>query len=65
MTPEEFRKARKRLNLSQTQLGKILGVNPRTVRKWEHDDGTRPPNPIAIRVLEWMLNGYEPPEVKQ
>lgn len=62
MTPQQFKQARHTLGLSTAQLGTILDTNDRTVRKWEHDDGTRPPNPIACRVLEWMLAGYRPPE---
>ncbi|WP_299377493.1 helix-turn-helix domain-containing protein [uncultured Kiloniella sp.] len=64
MTPIEFKAARERLNLTQTQLGTILNVNPRTVRKWEQEDGTRPPNPIACRVMEWLEAGFVPPEIE-
>ncbi len=62
MTPTEFKAARHKLGLSASQLGAILNTDPRTIRKWEHEDDTRPPNPIACRVLEWMLAGYRPPE---
>lgn len=62
MTPAQFKKARQTLGLSQSQLAHILNTDPRTVRRWEQDDGTRPPNPIACRVIEWMLDGYKPPE---
>jgi len=62
LTPTEFKQARQKLGLSASQLGHILNTDPRTVRKWEQEDGTRPPNPIACRVMEWMLNGYRPPE---
>ena len=65
MTPQQFKATRKNLGLSQSALANILNVNPRTVRRWEEDDGTRPPNPIACRVLMWMLNGYQPPEVRE
>lgn len=64
MTPKEFRDARQSLGLSQSELGRVLGVNPRTVRKWEHDNGTRPPNPIACRVVLWMLKGVQPTGTK-
>jgi len=64
MTPQEFKEARRQLGLSQAELGKILNVNPRTIRKWEHDDGTRPPNPIACQVLLWMLNGLPKQELQ-
>ena len=62
MSPIQFKAARRELGLSASQLGAILNTDPRTVRKWEREDGTRPPNPIACRVVEWMLNGYRPPE---
>lgn len=62
MTPQKFKEHRYDLALTQEELGRILNVNPRTIRKWETDDGTRPVNPIAIRVMQWMLNGYRPPE---
>lgn len=62
MSPFQFKAARRKLGLSASQLGEILNTDPRTVRKWEQEDGTRPPNPIACRVIEWMLAGYRPPE---
>jgi DNA-binding XRE family transcriptional regulator len=62
MSPSEFKAARRKLGLSASQLGSILNTDPRTIRKWEDESGTRPPNPIACRVVEWMLNGYRPPE---
>jgi len=63
MTPEEFKTARQQLGLSAKRLGSILNVNERTVRKWEDMSGKRPPNPIACRVLEWLLAGYQPPDI--
>lgn len=62
MTPAQFKEARQTLGLSTSKLGAILNVDPRTVRRWEENDGTRPPNPIACRVVHWMLDGYRPPE---
>jgi DNA-binding transcriptional regulator YiaG len=62
MLPLEFKMARRKLGLSASQLGTILSTDPRTIRKWEDASGTRPPNPIACRVVEWMLAGYRPPE---
>lgn len=62
MTPSEFKEARANLGLSAAELAIILNTDPRTVRKWEYDDGKRPPNPIACRVMKWMLDGYRPPE---
>lgn len=65
MTPEEFKAARRRLNLTQAELAAILDTAPRTVRKWETEaeHGTaRAPNPVACQVLRWMLAGFRPPE---
>lgn len=62
MTPTQFKAARKQLGLSQSEIADILNVHPRTIRKWETDDDTRPPNPIACRVVLWMLDGYQPPK---
>lgn len=64
MTPSQFKAARHTLNLSAEGMADILNVNARTVRRWEYEDGTRPPNPIACRVVEWMLAGWRPPEWK-
>ena len=60
MTPAQFKEARHTLGLSVNQLAAILNTEPRSVRRWE--DGTRTPNPVASRVLQWMLDGYRPPE---
>jgi hypothetical protein len=62
MKPSEFREARRKLDLSALELGVILDTDPRTIRKWARNDGTRPPNPIACRVMQWMLDGWRPPE---
>jgi DNA-binding transcriptional regulator YiaG len=64
MTPAEFRSARRTLGLSQAQLGYILDVDARTVRRWEASGSVqhRPPSPTACRVISWMLDGYRPPQ---
>ncbi len=68
MTPDEFARARRKLGLSQDQLARVLGLGTdggRTVRRWEAPEGTtnaRPPNPVACRVMEWLLAGFRPPE---
>ena len=60
MTPSQFKQARQSLGLSQSELAAILNTTDRTVRKWENDE--RGPNPIACRVVEWMQDGYRPPQ---
>ena len=62
MTPTQFKQARRKLGLSATQLGHILNSDPRTIRRWESEADTRPVNPIAMRVVQWMLDGYRPPQ---
>ena len=65
MRAQEFKEARKTLGLTQSQLGQILNTNPATIRKWEMNDDrstSRDPNPVAARVMKWMLNGFRPPE---
>lgn len=65
MTPVEFKSARRKLGLSSSQLGHILNTAPQTIRKWEMGEDcstARSVNPIAARVMQWMLDGYRPPE---
>lgn len=65
MTPNEFKQARRDLGLTQSQLGAILDTAPQTIRKWEMGDEcstARSVNPVAARVMRWMLAGYRPPE---
>lgn len=62
MTPAQFKQARHSLGLSASKLAAILNVDPRTIRRWEDESGTRPPNPIACRVVEWLIAGFDPKE---
>jgi DNA-binding transcriptional regulator YiaG len=65
MTPNEFKLARRKLGLTQGQLALILDTAPQTIRKWEMGEEcstARSVNPVAARVMRWMLAGYRPPE---
>ena len=62
MEKQEFKEARKKLGLSQRALAIILNSNHRTVQRWEDGEDSRPVNPIAARVLDWLLKGFRPPE---
>ena len=42
MTPREFRAARLALGLSVEQLAERLGVDPRSVRRWQNGHGPIP-----------------------
>ena len=66
MNHNEFRAAREALGLTQVQLAKILGVTPRAISHWEADPDrvatARKPYPTAVKAMEWMLDGFRPPE---
>ena len=65
MTPEQFKSARRALGYSQKALAAEWGMGNnagRTVRRWESEGDARPVNPIAMRVVQWMLDGYRPPQ---
>jgi DNA-binding transcriptional regulator YiaG len=65
VTPQEFKEARRKLGLTLSELAAILNVDSRTIRRWEAEESvetSRPPNPVAVRVMEWMLDGYRPPQ---
>jgi DNA-binding XRE family transcriptional regulator len=64
MTPTEFKQSRQTLGLSVPEAAFILGTSERTVRKWELESDPRPVNPIASRVMAWLLDGYEPPQMR-
>lgn len=63
MTPQEFREARQSLGLSISDTVEIMGLGKNgdvTVRRWELDPDkkqARAPNPIACKVLEYLLSG--------
>src|SRR2546430_2215100 len=47
--PEDVRRVRGLLGMSQAFFARFLGVDPNTVRSWEQ--GARPPSPIARRFM--------------
>jgi len=52
MTPDEVRRARKALGLSQSKFAAVLGVHPVTVKKWETGaQGLRTTSERLIRLL--------------
>jgi transcriptional regulator with XRE-family HTH domain len=62
MTPTQIKQARKALGLSTGGFARALGVDPRTVRRWE--DGTKqPPGPVIILLelagaSKWVAQGF-------
>lgn len=61
MTPAEFKEAQRKLGLSDAKLARVLNCDSRTVRRWK--SGERHPNPVAARVMTWLIDGFEPPEL--
>jgi DNA-binding transcriptional regulator YiaG len=47
--PDDARRVRSSLGMSQAAFAAFLGVDPSTVRSWEQ--GLRPPSPLACRVM--------------
>lgn len=65
MTSEEFKAARIKLGLTVKQLAAILDKNHSTISRWEAQPNAStktPIDPTAIRVMEWMLDGFRPPQ---
>lgn len=65
MRPHEFKEARRKLGLTQAELGAVLDTAPQTIRKWEMADTcstARSVNPVAARAMRWFLDGFRPPE---
>jgi DNA-binding transcriptional regulator YiaG len=56
-TPDEIRKIRLALNVSQAVMAKLLGVSVLTVQSWEQ--GTRKPSQMACRFLDDITRSPE------
>jgi transcriptional regulator with XRE-family HTH domain len=52
MTRNQYRAALERLGLTQSDAAKLLGVDPRTSRKWAN--GERPVDKTAGRFLTYL-----------
>ncbi len=61
MTPQEFKAARERLDLTQSRLAYLLGVKPQTIRRYETAEKNstwRPiPGPVEIAVAYMLHHG--------
>jgi DNA-binding transcriptional regulator YiaG len=59
MTPEEIRKARRELGLSQSEMAAVMGLRGApSVSEWER--GIRIPSGHAVRLIRAYLDGYRP-----
>ena len=54
MTPQEYRQAIKQLDLTQKLASELLGVNPRTSRRWIAGDSEIPKS--VEMLLEMLVN---------
>ena len=63
MTAEQLKRARKALELEQTELAKRLGVHPMTISKWER--GTSPiPKATGELIRLWAATIRKTPKRK-
>jgi transcriptional regulator with XRE-family HTH domain len=59
LTPTQFREARRKLGLTQTQAACLLGYGNR-VRISEIENGHEKPGAAVVRLLRAYLAGYRP-----
>lgn len=52
MKSSEVKEIRKGAGLTQSALAAILGVNPRTIRRWEAGE-SKPPKSAIICIVEY------------
>jgi len=57
MTPEQYRAALKRLQTSQLGAARLLGIAPRTSRRWAatNKDIGAPIPPLAARFIRYII----------
>jgi putative transcriptional regulator len=58
ISPEEFRMARRELELTQTRLGQLLGVSAQAVARWEKGQTAIPvPAEALTRIMLYQQRG--------
>lgn len=60
MTPSDLREILEARGMSQQALARLLGVNPRTVRRWVELDRERLPELAIMRLRLAKLNKPQP-----
>ncbi len=58
--PRGFAAARWHMNMTAETAACLLGVNERSLKRWE--SGKTEVSPTAAKVLDWMLEGWRPRE---
>jgi putative transcriptional regulator len=59
LTPSEIRFLRKRIGLSQSQLGLCLGCDPQTVARWEKGQSSNGPADRMLRTIFLLKHSSE------
>ena len=65
MTHDELRAARAKLGLEQTRMAAVLAVDLKSYQRWEASPDmaySREVPPLVARVVQWLLDGFRPPE---
>lgn len=68
MSPREFKEVRRKLGLTQAQLGTVLDTDATTVRRMEmapDKSSFRKPAPRMVRLPVAYLSGYRPKDWPQ
>ena len=55
MTKEELRSALYTLGLNQSEFARLIGVEPRQVRRWVAGDTVIIPGPVTVLVRLWLM----------
>lgn len=53
MTRDEYRAALAQLGLAQEEVGRLLGTDPRTARRWALGEVVVP-GPVEMHIRQWL-----------
>lgn len=65
MKPNEIAELRTSMALSQADFGRLLGVHPMTVSKWEREGGGSQPNEYQQALMQAFRKGLADEQAKQ
>jgi len=64
MTPTQFRNALRHLRLGQTEMARLLGEEPRTIRRWIAGD-TRIPRGTVMIIRALLVGDLTKKQIEQ
>ena len=64
MTPTQFRNALRHLRLDQTEMARLLGEEPRTIRRWIAGD-TRIPRGTVMIIRALLVGDLTKKQIEQ